>query len=129
VNRTDNDSGRQAPVLPMSLNHREGDILLDLIKLPQRGSVVRIPHGDGYVWVVSDPVLVRSVFTDERFSKEGRHAPPWFVDESGLIGSPQTSVASDIVTSEGEEHRRLRSCTCSRSARLGSRAGRRPSLR
>lgn len=108
MNRTDNDTRRQAPVVPLFLHHRESDLLLDLIKLPERGPVVRIPHGDGYVWVVSDPVLVCSVFKDERFSKEGRHAAPWFVDESGLIGSPQTSVASDIVTSEGDEHKRLR---------------------
>jgi cytochrome P450 len=70
--------------------------------------VVRIPHGEGYALVVSDPELVSSVLKDMRFSKEGHHAAPWFVDESGLIGSPQTSVASDIVTSEGDEHRRLR---------------------
>jgi cytochrome P450 len=59
-------------------------------------------------WVVSDPVLVCKALKDARFSKEGCHAPAWFVDESGLIGSPQTSVASDIVTSEGDEHKRLR---------------------
>lgn len=108
MNRTDTDSGRQAPVVALALHHREGDMLLDLVKLPEHGPVVRIPHGDGYAWVVSDPVLVSSVLKDVQFSKEGRHAPPWFVDESGLIGSPETSVASDIVTSEGDEHRRLR---------------------
>jgi len=108
MNRTDNDTRRQAPVVPLSLHHREGDILLDLVKLPQRGPMVRIPHGDGYAWVVSDPALVRSVLKDLRFSKEPRHAPPWFVDESGLIGSPQTSAAAQIVTSEGDEHKRLR---------------------
>jgi cytochrome P450 len=108
VNRTDNDCGRQAPVVALSLHHREGDMLLDLVKLPEHGPVVRIPHSGGYAWVVSDPVLVRSVLKDARFSKEGHHAPPWFVDESGLIGSPQTSVASQIITSEGAEHTRLR---------------------
>jgi 13-deoxydaunorubicin hydroxylase len=108
MNRVDNDSRRQAPVVALSLDHREGDMLVDLVKLPEHGPVVRIPHGEGYAWVVSDPELVISVLKDVRFSKEGRHAAPWFVDESGLIGSPQTSVASDIVTSEGEEHRRLR---------------------
>lgn len=108
MNRIDNDSRRQAPVVALSLDYREGDILADLVKLPEHGPVVRIPHGEGYAWIVSDPELVISVLKDMRFSKEGRHAAPWFVDESGLIGSPQTSVASDIVTSEGEEHRRLR---------------------
>jgi 13-deoxydaunorubicin hydroxylase len=106
VNRI--DEGRQAPVVALSLDHRESDILPDLVKLSERGPVVRIPHGDGYAWVVSDPVLVRSVLKDARFSKEGHHAPPWFFDESGLIGSPETSVASDMVTSEGAEHARLR---------------------
>ena len=108
MNRTDNDSGRQAPVVALSLHHREGDMLLDLVKLPEHGPVVRIPHGAGYAWVVSDPVLVCSALKDARFSKDARHAPPWFVDESGLIGSPQTSAASNIVTSEGDEHKRLR---------------------
>jgi cytochrome P450 len=108
VNRIANDSRRQAPVVPLALDQGEGDILLDLLKLPGYGPVVRIPHGEGYAWVVSDPDLVRSVFKDARFSKEGRHAAPWFVDEMGLYGSPETSVASDIVTCEGEEHRRLR---------------------
>jgi cytochrome P450 len=108
MNRTDNDTCRQAPVVELSLDHKESDILPDLVKLPEHGPVVRIPHGEGYAWVVSDPELVSSVLKDIRFSKEGRHAAPWFVDESGLIGSPQTSVASDIVTSEGDEHRRLR---------------------
>jgi len=108
VNRIDNDNRGQAPVVALSLDYREGDILVDLVKLPEHGPVVRIPHGEGYAWVVSDPELVPRVLKDVRFSKEGRHAAPWFVDESGLIGSPQTSVASDIVTSEGEEHRRLR---------------------
>ena len=108
MSRIDNDSRRQAPVVALSLDQMEGDILLDLVKLPERGPVVRIPLGEGYAWVVSDPDLVRSVLKDMRFSKEGRHAAPWFVDESGLIGSPETSVASDMVTSEGEEHRRLR---------------------
>jgi 13-deoxydaunorubicin hydroxylase len=108
VDCIDNDSVRQAPVVALSLDHREGDILQDLVKLPERGPVVRIPFGEGYAWIVSDPELVISVLKDMRFSKEGRHAAPWFVDESGLIGSPQTSPASDIVTSEGEEHRRLR---------------------
>jgi 13-deoxydaunorubicin hydroxylase len=107
VNRID-DEGRQAPVVALSLDHRDDDMLLDLIKLPERGPVVRIPHGDGYAWIVSDPELVRSVLKDARFSKEPRHAPPWFVDESGLIGSPQTSAAPQIVTSEGDEHKRLR---------------------
>ncbi|HEY6423087.1 MAG TPA: cytochrome P450 [Pseudonocardiaceae bacterium] len=108
MNRTDNDCSRQAPVVALSLHHREGDMLLDLVKLPEHGPVVRVPHGAGYAWVVSDPLVVSSVLKDVRFSKEGRHAPPWFVDESGLIGSPETSVASDIVTSEGAEHKRLR---------------------
>lgn len=108
MNRTDNDRGRQAPVVQLSLHHREGDMLQDLIKLPEYGPVVRIPHGDGYAFVISDPELVCSVLRDERFSKEGRHAPSWFVDESGLIGSPETSATSDIVTCEGEEHARLR---------------------
>lgn len=106
MNRTDND--RQAPVVALSLRHRESDMLQDLIKLPERGPVVRIPHGDGYSWVVSDPELVRSVLKDGRFSKEPRHAPPWFVDETGLIGSPQTSAAPQAITSEGNEHARLR---------------------
>lgn len=106
MSRIDND--KQAPVVALSLNRREDDMLLDLVKFPGYGPVVRIPHGEGYAWVVSDPVLVRSVLKDIRFSKEGRHAPPWFVDESGLIGSPQTSAASQIITSEGEEHKRLR---------------------
>lgn len=105
---THNDSDRQAPLVPLSLDHRESDLLQDLVKFPEYGPVVRIIHGDGYAWIVSDPTLVRSVLKDMRFSKEGRHAAPWFIDESGLIGSPQTSVASDIVTSEGEEHKRLR---------------------
>jgi cytochrome P450 len=108
VNRTDNDSDRQAPVVALSLLHRESDMLPDLVELPERGPVVRIPHGDGYAWVVSDPVLVRSVLKDVRFSKEGHHAPPWFVDETGLIGSPETSAAPNIITSEGNEHARLR---------------------
>jgi 13-deoxydaunorubicin hydroxylase len=108
MNRTDSDIGRQAPVVGLSLHHRDSDMLQDLVKLPEYGPIVRITHGDGYAWIVSDPTLVRSVLKDMRFSKEGRHAAPWFIDESGLIGSPQTSVASDIVTSEGEEHRRLR---------------------
>jgi cytochrome P450 StaN len=108
VKGIDNDSDRQAPLVPLSLHHRESDILPDLVKFPGYGPVVRISHGDGYAWVVSDPTLVRSVLKDMRFSKEGRHAAPWFIDESGLIGSLQTSVASDIVTSEGEEHKRLR---------------------
>jgi 13-deoxydaunorubicin hydroxylase len=108
VNRTDNDCGRQAPVVALSLHHREGDLLVDLVKLPERGPVVRISHGAGYAWIVSDPELICGVLKDERFSKEGHHAPPWFVDESGLIGSAETSVASDIVTSEGAEHKRLR---------------------
>lgn len=108
MNRTDNDCGRQTPVVALSLDHRESDMLLDLIKLPEHGPVVRIPHRDGYAWVVSDPALVRSVLKDIRFSKEPCHAPPWFVDESGLIGSPQTSTASQIITSEGDEHKRLR---------------------
>lgn len=108
MNRTDNDTCRQAPVVALSLDHKESDILPDLVKLPEHGPVVRFPHGEGYAWVVSDPELVSSVLKDMRFSKEGRYAAPWFVDESGLIGSPQTSVASDIVTSEGDEHRRLR---------------------
>ncbi|MGH3752210.1 MAG: cytochrome P450 [Pseudonocardiaceae bacterium] len=108
MNRTDNDRGRPAPVVALALHHREGDLLVDLVKLPEHGPVVRIPHGDGHAWVVSDPELVSSVLKDMRFSKEGRHAPPWFVDESGLIGSPETSRASDIVTSEGAEHKRLR---------------------
>ncbi len=106
MNRTDTD--RHAPVVALSLHHRQGDLLADLVTLPEHGPVVRIPHAGGYAWVVSDPELVSHVLTDVRFSKEGRHAAPWFVDESGLIGSPQTSTASDIVTSEGDEHRRLR---------------------
>jgi cytochrome P450 len=108
VKRTDDNCGRQAPVVALSLDHRESDMLPDLVKLPEHGPVVRIPHGDGYAWVVSDPVLVRSVLKDARFSKEPHHAPPWFVDETGLIGSPQTSAASQIITSEGHEHARLR---------------------
>jgi cytochrome P450 StaN len=108
VKGTDEDYGRQAPVVELSFHHRESDMLLDLVKLPEHGPVVRIPQGDGYVWVVSDPVLVRSVLKDMRFSKEGRHAPPWFVDETGLIGSPETAAAPDILTSEGDEHKRLR---------------------
>lgn len=108
MNRTDEDRGRQAPVVQLSLHHRKSDMLQDLIKMPEHGPVVRVPHGDGYAWVISDPDLVRNVLRDERFSKEGRHAPSWFVDESGLIGSPETSAASDIVTCEGEEHARLR---------------------
>jgi cytochrome P450 len=104
----DGDRGRQAPVVALSLDHRESDMLLDLIKLPEHGPVARISHGDGYAWIVSDPALVRSVLKDIRFSKDPRYAPPWFVDESGLIGSPQTSVAPQIVTSEGDEHKRLR---------------------
>jgi cytochrome P450 len=99
---------QHAPVVELSLHHRVGDLLQDLVKLSEQGPVVRIPHGDGYAWIVSDSELVRSVLMDPRFSKEGRHAPPWFVDESGLIGSPETSAASDIVTSEGDEHTRLR---------------------
>ncbi len=108
MKRTDDNCGRQAPVVALSLDHRESDMLPDLVKLPERGPVVRIPHSGGYAWVVSDPVLVRSVLKDARFSKEGHHAPPWFVDETGLIGSPQTSAASQIITSEGHEHVRLR---------------------
>jgi cytochrome P450 len=108
VNHIDNDDSKQAPVVALSLDHKERDILPDLVELPECGPVVRISHGDGYVWVVSDPVLVRSVLKDARFSKEGRHAPPWFFDETGLIGSVQTSAASNIVTSEGTEHTRLR---------------------
>lgn len=108
MNRIDNDSGRQAPVVALSLDHRESDMLVDLVTLPEHGPVVRIPYGDGYAWVVSDPVLVRSVLTDARFSKEARHAPPWFVDETGLIGSPETAAASQSITSDGHEHSRLR---------------------
>ncbi|HKR50178.1 MAG TPA: cytochrome P450 [Pseudonocardiaceae bacterium] len=109
MNRIDDaGSRRQAPVAALSLSHRTGDILADLVKLPEHGPVVRIPYGDGFAWVVSDPELVASVLKDLRFSKEGRHAAPWFVDESGLIGSVETSRASDIVTSEGAEHKRLR---------------------
>lgn len=108
MNRINNECGGQAPVVALSLHHRAGDILQDLIKLPDHGPVVRIPHGDGHAWIVSDSVLARRVLKDARFSKEGRHAAPWFVDESGLIGSAETSVASQIITSEGHEHARLR---------------------
>lgn len=108
MNRTDNDSDRQAPVVALSLLHRESDMLPDLVTLPEHGPVVRIPHGDGYAWVVSDPELVRSVLKDTRFSKDPRHAPRWFVDETGLIGSPQTSAAPQSITSDGQEHARLR---------------------
>ncbi|MGH7867255.1 MAG: hypothetical protein ACREP9_06375 [Candidatus Dormibacteraceae bacterium] len=76
MNRTDNDRGWQAPVVALSLDHREDDILVDLVNLPKRGPVVRIPHGDGHAWIVSDPLLVSSVLKDVRFSKEGRHATP-----------------------------------------------------
>ncbi|MGH3873265.1 MAG: cytochrome P450 [Pseudonocardiaceae bacterium] len=102
------DNDKQAPVVALSFRRRESDMLLDLVKFPDHGPVVRIPHGEGYAWIVSDPVLVRSVLKDVRFSKEGGHAPPWFVDESGLIGSPQTAAAPQIITSEGNEHKRLR---------------------
>ena len=108
MKRTDDNCGRQAPVVALSLDHRESDMLPDLVKLPEHGPVVRIPHGDSYAWVVSDSALVRSVLKDVRFSKEPRHAPPWFVDETGLIGSAQTSAAPQLITSEGQEHARLR---------------------
>ncbi|MGH3800092.1 MAG: cytochrome P450 [Pseudonocardiaceae bacterium] len=110
MNRTenDNDCGQQAPVVALSLHHRNNDMLADLVTLPEHGPVVRIHHGDGYAWVVSDPALVRSVLKDARFSKEPHHAPRWFVDETGLIGSPQTSAAPQIITSEGDQHARLR---------------------
>jgi cytochrome P450 len=102
------NSIRQAPVVALSLQRSEGDIFPDLVKLPEHGPVVRIPLGEGHAWVVSDPVLVRSVLKDGRFSKESRHAPSWFIDESGLIGSAETSPAPQIITSEGNEHKRLR---------------------
>ncbi|AHH96779.1 cytochrome P450 [Kutzneria viridogrisea] len=100
----------EAPFVELSLDRGDGDddLLPDLVALREHGPVVRVRQGSGHAWVVSDPDLVRAVLTDPRFSKEGRHAPPWFVDESGLIGSAETAAASDIVTSEGEEHARLR---------------------
>ncbi|MFD9890488.1 cytochrome P450 [Amycolatopsis sp. NPDC059027] len=100
---------KSAPIVRLSLARGAHDLVRALLELSRHGPVVRIPHGDGHAWIVSEPELVCEVLRDtESFSKEGRHAPPYFVDESGLIGSAETSVASDIVTSEGAEHLRLR---------------------
>ncbi|MEU7524291.1 cytochrome P450 [Saccharothrix sp. NPDC042600] len=95
------------PVVALSLDLGDRDLLTELLDLPRRGPMVRVPHAGGLVWVVSEPRLVREVLADPRFAKNGRHAPPWFVDESGLIGSGETAPG-DIVTSDGPEHRRLR---------------------
>ncbi|GAA3868830.1 cytochrome P450 [Saccharothrix violaceirubra] len=95
------------PVVDLPLRRGERDLLGDLTRLPASGPVARVRHAGGLVWIVSAPALVRRVLADARFAKNGRHAPPWFVDESGLIGSRETAPG-DIVTSDGPEHLRLR---------------------
>ncbi len=97
----------QPPVVELSLRRAEHDLLHDLVRLTETGPVARVRHAGGLVWIVSDPDLVRRVLADTRFGKDGRHAPPWFVDESGLIGSRETAPG-DIVTSDGAAHVRLR---------------------
>lgn len=95
-------------LIEIQLDVRPGDVRERLLDVAHRHPLARVAWAGGEVWLVNQPDLVRQAFRDRRLSKDAGAAPPWFHDETGLIGSAQTSRAIEMVTSEGPEHTRQR---------------------
>ena len=98
-----------ADLVAVPLDVQPGDLQERLLELGQHHPVARIAWAGGEVWLVSEPRLVQSAFSDGRLSKDARAAPSWFQDPTGMIGSPETTLrALNLVTCEGPEHTRQR---------------------
>ncbi|GLZ11794.1 cytochrome P450 [Actinomadura sp. NBRC 104425] len=98
-------------VAPLVIDPTGSDLHGEAARIRERGPVARVELPGGIeAWAVSDPQLIRTLFTDPLVSKDPyQHWPTWI---NGGIGPDWPLfawvVVRNMLTAYGEDHRRLR---------------------
>ncbi|MBF6355854.1 cytochrome P450 [Nocardia higoensis] len=96
---------------PIRLDVTGADIIGEAIALRERGPLVRVLlPGDIPAWAVTDPEVIKGLFTDWRVSKDAHRHWPAFITGGVPADWPQIAWVSvrNMFTAYGKEHHRLR---------------------
>lgn len=97
------------PACPYELDPTGSDLHREAARLSSRGPAARVVlPGAVQGWLVTDPELLRALFTDPRVSKDARRNWPALATMAPDWPLHTWVAVHNMFTADGDEHRRLR---------------------